>query len=394
MASKDEADGVSSTSKSTTDGAKVAAPAQPDPRPATLSKAALYVSLAAYNQTRIDNPADYMRQQSSTPKSIAEGSLIDFWERVSEAYHRGGSPSGGATGLASPRISKNTAGRPLTQQEIGDKLKQRALTLVGGRFNAQIGGGPRDSQSSSKKRRGGRSESSPKWKRGRMRRRQEDLYSSSSGITLSYSLDVMETQLRFLRELNDMWNEYAMGLFHVGDSGRGGGGGSDRTEEALLLDVADNNSTSIIMKRIASQKSPPIEWVGARAGVEECLQHRSWIGREGILVGETARTWRLYAVPPNGTASADDPAESITRAAASSRGKSEREESRQTTRTSTERGSSRSLKLFSVPKCGSALAILLPLKASTSSSTSKGDTGPNSSRCLRILLKDVSDRKE
>jgi len=194
-----------------------------------------------------------------------------------------------------------------------------------------------------------------------------------------------ENQSQFLLALNALWNDYARDLLL-------GRRRSDRSPEND--DGADISRRAL--SRLAEVKSE-IEWTGALMRVEECLQNPTWVGREGVLVGETSRVWKFVEVdqaavrevtaPSNsGTADVqqeqrdsqrDPPGESgeVPEAAAKAsalRIAQQRQRNCSRTRKSKKCGEVRGMKSYIVPKQHSAVVLLIPLDR----------------RALRILLKE------
>ena len=82
----------------------------------TLSRNALYTPLMAFEQTNVD-PSSYMTTRKNIPSSLRESSLVDFIQTVSE-----------------------TTEKPLSFQAVEERIRQRALTLVGGGINSSMTG--------------------------------------------------------------------------------------------------------------------------------------------------------------------------------------------------------------------------------------------------------------
>ena len=149
-----------------------------------LSRMSLYTSMAAYNNDRGLEPSEFMRMQQSTPKSLREATLTEFVQRVSHDFHRS----------LDVNFCKNTAGRPLSVPEIEDRLKQRALTLVGGGFNT-----PKPLSSSSKT---GTHTTTTTRRRARCAARKQV---AAGRVTLDP--ETYQSQMSFLAQLNQFWNE-------------------------------------------------------------------------------------------------------------------------------------------------------------------------------------------
>jgi hypothetical protein len=205
-------------------------------RPKTLSRASLYASLESYTQK---DPALYMRQQavSATKQELA---LVEFFATVSESYNK----------TLQHKHSKNTACRPLSSREMNDRLKQRALTLVGGGINTTTNVTTKSKMDQDRT-------LAPTSKRRRETKR--ILRSEWGG-------EQVVQQQTFLMNLNRMWNEYIWQLLEH-----------------------DGRDFAFRFSELSSQ----VEWVGARVVIEECHQHPTWRGRGGYLIAQTKNTWQV-----------------------------------------------------------------------------------------------------
>ena len=207
--------------------------------PSFLSRSALYAPLSVIGRDGATS--------SSVRKSLQEQALYDFYADRSAHFH-----------AVNDRLDgKNTSGRPLTADEIASRLRLRTLTLVGGGY----GTAPR--QSSKQPPTAKRTISSRKRKR------------RGTDKTTQQSLDpaVMRQQALFLRHLNEQWNEYARKVLQINDSG-------DRSSDEML-----SFSSACWRERM--------EWIGAAVRVNRCKQHIGWVGRTGVLCGQTTCTWRV-----------------------------------------------------------------------------------------------------
>eukprot|EP00980_Cylindrotheca_fusiformis_P024362 scaffold11809_cov128-Cylindrotheca_fusiformis.AAC.1 len=217
-----------------------------------LSRNEVYSPLVAYEQTEVA-PSSYMMSQTSTPKSLRESSLITFLHNVSYAYHRH---------TAKAADPKNNGSRPTARSDVESKIRQRAVTLIGG-----------SSTSSLIKNRKARKAS---------RRRKRKAWNEVE-VTLKYqgceynSLPSRIDSLRYLRQLNQRWNKYI--------------------SSALKLDETSVEVSNIAATFMAQRKH--LELVGAHLRIATCTQRRSWRGRYGVLVGETRNTWHIATLALN-----------------------------------------------------------------------------------------------
>jgi hypothetical protein len=209
-----------------------------------LSRSTLYAPLAAYNQTSVA-PEDYLRSVNSLPRSIGEKALVTFLGHVSLHHH-----------LTQKSLhGKNTSARALHENEMKERVQQRGLTLVGGGFFKV-----------------------PSKRKvavlTRQSRKRRKLVPSTKDPTAAPE-EVWNEQNRFLDKLNKKWNEYAWSLLHPGPV------------TPCIVNLADIATRAKLLSRT-------MEWVGAMVRLDRCVSCREWIGRQGILVAETACTWQIF----------------------------------------------------------------------------------------------------
>ena len=104
----------------------------------TLSKRLLYLPLAAYESSShggsdggttnnaVDPITTYLDNRKSLPISVQEKALVNFWHKVGVEYHQN---------QATVHDPKNNGNRPISLRDLEDRIRQRALTLVGGGIN-------------------------------------------------------------------------------------------------------------------------------------------------------------------------------------------------------------------------------------------------------------------
>jgi RNase P/RNase MRP subunit p29 len=198
----------------------------------SLSRNALYAPLVAYEQQTVD-PSAYMLNRKNVPSSIRESSLIQFLQSVGD----------------------------LSTRDVEDRIKQRALTLVGGGINSSSLNKPR-------KQRGVLVLSNRQRKRRilitsqRKQRRQD-----ASGR------NEKKDSSNLLLTLNTQWNMYVRKLV---------------TREEL-------SDASVLSQKLESH----LELAGAFVRITECCAHKQWVGREGMIVETTANTWRIAWIRGN-----------------------------------------------------------------------------------------------
>ncbi len=265
----------------------------------TLSKSLMYAPLVAYQKaaagasdsssssSKTIHPSQYMSNKKTVPASLRESSLASTLHLVSCDYHRN---------RATVNDAKNNGSRPLGLSDVDERIRQRAVTLLGGGINASI---PVAKKATRSKKRRHRS-----WEKAKpflsKSFTEEAIVGSKSDDTLS-----------FLRKLNSAWNDYVWKLLsnhkdysakrqfsdvelneievRLGslvsrrDVGRDGGGNKD--------DRGFNQMESITGENI--------DLIGAHLKINRSNAHRSWDGRFGVVVGETTNTYRIATVALN-----------------------------------------------------------------------------------------------
>jgi hypothetical protein len=209
----------------------------------TLSKNALYAPLIAYDQSNIE-PANYLATKSSIPKSLQENYLIQFWRTASVDYHRQSS---------SAKDAKNGGSRPLFIPEIDDRVRQRAVTLLGGGIQSTVTTHPNSHR-----------ERKSRKERTRRRINAESAFPSKQGIDF-------QDNLRYLRRLNASWNEYIMKVLEI-----------DTT--------SDDEFTTIAPPACDMSK---LDLVGSHVRVRTCTQDAKLVGQSGVLVCVSKNTWKV-----------------------------------------------------------------------------------------------------
>ena len=215
-------------------------------KPSTLSRNALYTPLIAYDQQKVD-PSQYMTTaRSSVPTSLRESSLVDFVQTV----------------------STETSDKPLSTQAIEDRIRQRALTLVGGGINSSMTAGGKQRQE---------------------RQRHEELSNRQKKKILKQAKAKQtglnpkqedEKVFNTLLEVNRKWNVYVRKLARVDQ----------------LQDFSDDDS----IQKTLSSRLAQVELVGAFVKLIECRAHKEWVGKEGMIVDTTTNTWRLAIMKVSG----------------------------------------------------------------------------------------------
>lgn len=237
----------------------------------TLSKNLLYAPLEAYLQPRQEgddvgdkvdhDPSQYMRRLSKVPKSLHESSFVNFMQSVSYDYHRN---------RATFADAKNNGSRPVSQSDMEDRIRQKAVTLMGGGINSY----PRAAtqQQTSKQRR----------RRKRPWETVQPILRASSAAIAAGGDDT-----DFLQRLNAAWNGYIIKVLDLSFS---------RDD----LSIRNRNLTDLVSRKFAALRTtdvkagtPAMELVGAHVRIDECRSRPAWVGRFGVLIEETTNTWRV-----------------------------------------------------------------------------------------------------
>ncbi|VEU33515.1 unnamed protein product [Pseudo-nitzschia multistriata] len=254
-----------------------------------LSKNLLYTPLVAYQKallieepstsTKTEyHPSHYMLSRKSVPKSLQESSLVSLFHSVSCDYHRN---------RAGVNDAKNNGSRPMGLSDIEEKIRQRAIALIGGGINSSISV----------------SQKPPRSKKRRQRSWEEkndvlDRFSSSSGA--SKLADVVP----FLERLNAAWNEYIWELLvrdriSIDSRNVTGDTAKEIRSELSRLTWPRIDSKILHSSNVSSRNAKegifhhPFEIIGSHVQIKSCKSHRSWSGRFGVVVGETTNTYRI-----------------------------------------------------------------------------------------------------
>ena len=262
------------------------------------------------------------------PRELREPALLDHLSTISSTYHHptlsaslmsGG--SGSSDGHSPPQattpramgMGRNNGGQALPRRSYEDRLVQRSLVLVGGGLMTSVvgtdgiaaatdGGVGADggdqpmsrhvvdvSRSQRRRRRKDRghrvrgSISNSERKRREMTRGEMEATANPAedggNVNRKRKRSASTHGHDALLRLNDMWNAYIFQL--------------------LGLEPTTEGAKKTIGKRSAAQLSTLLstaELIGAFVKIDRCDSSKSYVGKEGIVVGCTANTWRI-AVP-------------------------------------------------------------------------------------------------
>ena len=216
---------------------------------ATLSKAGLYAPLSVFNKENDD------ATRPSKPKKLAsflkDGALVDFLVQVGTTNNRKGAIS----------VGKNNGSKPLSQNEVNDRVRTKALTLVGGGINTSISGRANKTMAPLL----------PQNRASSKKRKRTSFASERSGVLDSQTWDTLE-------RINKKWNEYIVRFLK---------------EEGIDLESRNIRSLTRCVSQVVSQ----VEIVGSFVSIVKCRAHPHLVSKEGCLVGETCSTWRLATLP-------------------------------------------------------------------------------------------------
>jgi hypothetical protein len=273
----------------------------------TLSKNLMYAPLVAYHKlasigasdnndsgnsstSRMNHPSQYASNNPNVLKSLNESSLASILHFVSCDYHHN---------RATVNDAKNNGSRPLGLPDMEDRIRQRAVTLLGGGINVSI---PvvKTTIRSKKRRHRSWEEVEPVLKKLSSSLEEEMTSESESGRVIS-----------FLQKLNSAWNDYAWKLLMKDKATTQ----KQRLSEddlkaievrlgALMGSKIDNrknsNSSAGSNSRSGSNffqkgnvEDDSINLIGAHVQVKSSNSRTSWIGRFGVLIGETTNTYRI-----------------------------------------------------------------------------------------------------
>lgn len=214
----------------------------------TLSKVGLYAPLSVSRSDNDTNPLSKPRKLASVLK---DGALIDFLVQVGINHNR----------KATISVGKNNGSKPLSQNEVNDRVRMKAVTLVGGGINTSISGAPKKRKASILPR---SQVSNTKRKRACFVSDKHELCEPPAWATLE--------------KVNSTWNDYIVRFLQ---------------EEGIDLESANVRS----LTRCLSKVLPRLEIVGSFVSIVECQAHKQFVSKEGYIVGETLNTWRLATLP-------------------------------------------------------------------------------------------------
>ena len=262
----------------------------------TLSKSLMYAPLVAYQKAAVGSssssskathPSQYMSAKKNVSASLRESSLASTLHFVSCDYHRN---------RATVNDAKNNGSRPIGLSDVDERIRQRAVTLLGGGINASIPVGKKVVRSKKRRRRS--------WETAKpflsKSFTDEAVLRSDSGDILS-----------FLRKLNSTWNDYVWKLL---SNDKDNGGKRQLSDDELneievrlgsLVSRKDlgrdggGNKNDGGFHQMEETQGDKIDLIGAHLKIIGSNSRRSWVGRFGVLVGETTNTYRIATYAPH-----------------------------------------------------------------------------------------------
>jgi RNase P/RNase MRP subunit p29 len=329
-----------------------------------LSRTSLYTPLSFYTSQRANNNNNNNKKQN-IPKYVQESALVDFMaSTVSTAYHlssdgRNNSNNSnqkvddGSVTVLSVKHARNTGNRPLNVGEFNSRIRQRALTLVGGGYNASVvvnGDGAGSNRATTgagatatkqaMNAHGKRSavtvasRTSADRQKRRQRKRRKKTFSTEkkpataandggdpipvtagasavSTITATTDTDTSDNvNDAMLRQLHTMWLDYLWNL--LGDQSpadttrndKGSNNNKTKTKKGAAgttqpLELVRSKLPKLLLQTASSSGTPAVlELVGAKVRVQACTRHPAWVGRTGIIVQATAETYQIAGPSP------------------------------------------------------------------------------------------------
>ena len=296
----------------------------------TLSKSLMYAPLVAYQKAAVGSssssskathPSQYMSNKKNVPASLRESSLASTLHFVSCDYHRN---------RATVNDAKNNGSRPIGLSDVDERIRQRAVTLLGGGINASIPVGKKVVRSKKRRRRS--------WETAKpflsKSFTEEAVLRSDSSDTLS-----------FLRKLNSAWNDYVWKVLSYDKEYSGQRQFSDvelneiEVRLGSLVSRKDlgrdggGNKNDRGFNQMEETRGDKIDLIGAHLKILSSNSRRSWVGRFGVLVGETTNTYRIATYASD----------------------------RKARKNLSKEPKDMNIEILVLPKCGSVVQLILPL---------------------------------
>jgi len=206
-----------------------------------------------------------------------ESSLVSVLHYVSCDYHRN---------CAKVNDAKNNGSRPLGLSDVEDRIRKRAVTLIGGDIDVSI------------------TTMKPLIRPKKRRRRSWQVIErglkkspSSSSILESESVH----SISFLQKLNVDWNKYILKVLLNNEVKRETLRMSKYALNKIAIDLGalrgstiTSNITDDTTSNVTNDSiDDSIDLIGAHVKIKNSNSHTSWIGKFGVLIGETKNTYQI-----------------------------------------------------------------------------------------------------
>lgn len=278
----------------------------------------MYLPLVAFD-SKVNgkyDPEAFMAARQNLPNSVQEKALIEFWHKVGVDYHR----------TATVKDPTNNGHRPISLSDMEERIRSRALTLIGGGINNSWG--PSSNAAA------GTLNTKATTKAPRLSRKQQLAYKrqrKNKHLMHFTTNDEDGKMSRFLSDLNSLWNEYMVKLLQLPSSG-----------DYHVL-VQDSTVWSHVTASITNETA---QLVGAQVRIKSCRESPNWVGKIGIVVGRTKNTWNVMVEGPVGKG----------------KGKRENQSKSKLNELTTDKGNWKGWRSLVVPKRGSEITLLVPMK--------------------------------
>jgi hypothetical protein len=343
----------------------------------TLSRRQLYLPMIAYDNS--PDPSGYMASRKSLPNSIQETSLVDFWHKIGVSYHQE---------RATIHDPKNNGHKPLALPELDARIRQKAMTLVGGGINS----GWDTTSTASRSNAGGTTtiHEDPRIQtiKRDQKKRKRQIMKSVMNFSTTHDDEEGRRVGQFLYDLNEMWNMYIRRLLQLPTTM------DDDDDDDATLDSYESlvRDPAFLFRVTSCITKETVQLVGARVKIQSCQSHPQWRGKTGILVRQTTNTWQLMVSIPkaayvkkrntrrrkdNNNRTVDDDNNNNTSTTKKTDGKGTSKEKKasepsspitDTMISSKKEG----LKTLIVPKQGSSLTLLIPIDVKSPKTTGAG----------------------
>ena len=223
-----------------------------DPR-TSVSKSGLYAALTLFaNDGRDAKPSLSAKKLATTLK---DSTLVNFLAQVGVYKNRKGSTS----------VCKNNGSRPLSQNDVSDRIRTKALVVLGGGINVSLSCDSKKSQQSLE---------SQKLLLASNRKRKKAMLKRCLPSHEVFDKDTWSN----LEVVNTKWNEYM--CHHL-------------KNEGVHVETANTRYLSKCIPRCITG----VELIGSSVSVLKCPSNPCYVSKEGVLIAMTLKTWRIASRP-------------------------------------------------------------------------------------------------